>query len=264
MKEYLVIGNPIEHSLSPKLHNFWIKKNNINAVYNKKKLEENEIKGFIKQIKQEKIAGLNVTVPFKKIVISHLDKLSFEAEQTQSVNTIIFDNNDLIGHNTDIGGFTKAIKSLNYKIKEKRVFILGAGGVVPSIIYALYNMEVSEITISNRTKQKAENLKNQFNNLKVLDWGNIPDFDVVINATSIGLNKEVINLDFSNVGNGKLFYDVIYNPKETNFLKEGKKLGNLVENGKLMFLYQAFDAFKLWHGIAPEINSEALKLLDND
>ena len=264
MKNYLVIGNPIEHSLSPKLHNFWIKKNNINAVYDKKKLEENEIKGFIKQIKQEKIAGLNVTVPFKKIVISYLDKLSFEADQTQSVNTIIFDNDNLIGHNTDIGGFTKAIKSLNYKMKGKRIFILGAGGVVPSIIYALHNMEASEITISNRTKQKAENLKNQFNNLKILEWGNIPDFDVVINATSLGLNNEVINLDFSNVGNGKLFYDVIYNPIETNFLKEGKKLGNIVENGKLMFVYQAFDAFKLWHGIAPEISNEALKLLDND
>ena len=264
MKNYLVIGNPIDHSLSPKLHNFWIKKNNINAVYDKKKLEENEIKGFIKQIKQEKIAGLNVTVPFKKIVISYLDKLSFEAEQTQSVNTIIFDNDNLIGHNTDIGGFTKAIKSINYKMKGKRIFILGAGGVVPSIIYALHNMEASEIIISNRTKQKAENLRNQFNNLKILEWGNIPDFDVVINATSLGLNNEVINLDFSNVGNGKLFYDVIYNPNETNFLKEGKKTGNIVENGKLMFVYQAFDAFKLWHGTVPEINSEVLKLLDND
>ncbi len=149
-------------------------------------------------------------------------------------------------------------------MEGKKVFILGAGGVVPSIIFALNKMEVSEVTISNRTKQKAENLKKRFNNLKVINWGNVPEFDVVINATSLGLNKEVINLDFSNVGNGKLFYDVIYNPKETNFLKEGKKLGNQAENGKLMFIYQAFYAFKLWHGLEPKINSDTLKLLDND
>ncbi len=264
MKKYLVIGNPIEHSLSPKLHNFWIKKNNINAIYDKKKLEEIEIKNLIQLIKLNKIAGMNVTVPFKKKVIPYLDNLSFEAEQTQSVNTIILDNDNLVGYNTDVTGFTKAIESLNYKMKGKRIFILGAGGVVPSIIFALNKMGVSEMIISNRTKQKAENLKKQFINLKILDWGNVPEFDVIINATSLGLNNEVINLDFSNTDNGKLFYDVIYNPKETNFLKEGKKLNNLTENGKLMFLYQAFDAFKLWHGITPEINSEVLKLLDND
>jgi len=146
----------------------------------------------------------------------------------------------------------------------KRVFVLGAGGVVSSIIFALRKMGISEIIISNRTKQKAENLKNQFDNLKVIDWGNVPEFDVVINATSLGLKNETINLDFSNVGNGKLFYDVIYNPNETNFLKEGKKLGNKAENGKLMFVYQAREAFKLWHGTEPEINEETLKLLDND
>ena len=264
MKKFFVIGNPIEHSLSPKLHNFWIKENNIDAIYDKKKLEESEIESFIYQIKQEKIIGLNVTIPFKKTVISYLDELSPEADQTQSVNTIISDNDNLVGYNTDIIGFVKAIESLNYNMKGKKVFILGAGGVVPSIVFALKKMGALEIIVSNRTKEKAENLKKQFKNLKVLDWGNIPDFDVVINATSMGLNKEVINLDFSNIGNGKLFYDVIYNPKETNFLKGGKKLGNQAENGKMMFIYQAFEAFKLWHGIEPKINSDTLKLLEND
>ena len=97
-----------------------------------------------------------------------------------------------------------------------------------------------------------------------MDWGTINDFDVIINATSLGLNEEFINLDFSKVANNKLFYDVIYNPEETNFLKEGKKLGNKTENGKLMFVYQAFEAFKLWHGIEPKINSETLEILNND
>ncbi len=141
---------------------------------------------------------------------------------------------------------------------------MGAGGVVPSIVFALNKMEVSQIIISNRTKEKAENLKNQFKNLKIIDWGDLQDFDIIINATSLGLNKEEINLDFTKIGDGKLFYDVIYNPSETNFLKEGRKLGNKVENGKLMFLYQAFEAFKLWHGVEPQINQNILKLLQND
>ena len=153
--------------------------------------------------------------------------------------------------------------SLN-KIEDKKILILGAGGVVPSIIFALNKMNVSKIIISNRTKKKAEDLKSQFHNLEVLDWGDINDFDVIINATSLGLNKETINLDFSKFANNKLFYDVIYNPEETNFLKEGKKLGNRTENGKLMFIYQAFEAFKLWHGIEPQINSDILEILNND
>ena len=124
MKKYLVIGNPIDHSLSPKLHNFWIKKNNINAIYDKKKLEEIEIKNLIQLVKQNKIAGLNVTVPFKKKAIPYLDKLSFEAEQTQSVNTIILDNDNLVGHNTDVTGFTKAIENLNYKLDLQNEYFL--------------------------------------------------------------------------------------------------------------------------------------------
>ena len=263
MKKYFVIGNPIDHSFSPKVHNFWIKQNNIKAIYEKIKLEENQIQSFIGEIKEQKIAGCNVTVPFKKKVIPFLDQLSLE-EKTQSVNTIVYDNGNLIGHNTDIVGFEKAIKNLNFDMQNKKIFILGAGGVVPSIIFALKKMNVSKIIISNRTKEKAEDLKSQFHNLEVLDWGDINDFDVIINATSLGLNKESINLDFSKFANNKVFYDVIYNPEETNFLKEGKRLGNRTENGKLMFIYQAFEAFKLWHGIEPQINSNTLEILNND
>ena len=190
--------------------------------------------------------------------------MSSQAEQTQSVNTIVFEEGNLIGHNTDIVGFDKAIKSLNFRMKDKKILILGAGGVVPSIIFVLKKMNVSEITISNRTKQKAENLKILFKNLNVLEWGNLTDFDVIINATSLGLNNEIINLDFSSVGKNKLFYDVIYNPTETKFLKKAKELGNLAENGRTMFLFQAAEAFKLWHNIEPEINRSIFKILDND
>ena len=96
-----------------------------------------------------------------------------------------------------------------------------------------------------------------------MDWGEVPNFDIVINATSVGLkNDDEINLDFSKIKSGKFFYDIIYNPPETNFLKKGKDLGNKCENGKRMFIYQAAAAFKLWHGIEPQINEDVIKLLD--
>ena len=121
MKNYLVIGNPIEHSLSPKLHNYWIKKNSINAQYNKKQINENDIKEIIVEVKKGKINGINVTVPFKNLVIPFMDELSSEANQTQSVNTIYFENKKIIGHNTDIAGFELGIRHCKYNINNKKV-----------------------------------------------------------------------------------------------------------------------------------------------
>jgi len=263
MKKYLVIGNPIDHSLSPKLQNYWIKNYNIDGIYEKEKLNENQLEKLILDVRNKKIDGVNVTVPFKKAVIPFLDELSIEAESTQSVNTIYLENDKIIGHNTDIDGFNFSLKEIDYDISDKKIFILGAGGVVPSIIYVLNKMKVAEITVSNRTREKAENLRNLFSDLKIVEWGEIADFDMIINATSIGLKKdEEINLDFSSIGKDKFFYDVIYNPKETNFLKTGKKLGNVTENGKLMFIYQAISAFNIWHGVRPTVNDEVIKLLD--
>jgi len=263
MKKFLVIGNPIEHSLSPMLHNYWINENNINALYEKHKLDEKDLKDLFFQVKEKKIDGINVTVPFKKAVIPFLDQLTNEAVKTQSVNTIYLHKNKLMGHNTDIIGFKKSIKNFKYDINNKEVFILGAGGVVPSIIFALTQMGVSKIIVSNRSKEKADNLKNLFQNIEILNWGEIPNFDMIVNATSVGLKKEDnINLDLSSVGKDKFFYDVIYNPKETNFLKIGKNAGNITLNGKMMFVYQALSAFKIWHGIEPDINEDVIKLLD--
>ena len=263
MKKFLVIGNPIEHSLSPILHNYWIKNNNINAIYEKRKLDEGELDELILQIKQKKIDGVNVTVPFKKTIIPLLDELSTEAENTQSVNTLYLRDNKVIGHNTDIIGFQTSIKKSKYDISDKEIFILGAGGVVPSIIFALNKMKVSKIKISNRTIENAENVKKLFKNIEIIEWGKVPSFDMIINATSIGLKKkDYINLDFSLVSKNCFFYDVIYNPTETNFLKTGKKMGNITLNGKLMFIHQALSAFNIWHGVEPDVNEEVINLLD--
>ena len=260
MKKYLVIGNPIEHSLSPKLHNLWIQQNNIDAIYKKKQLNESDIEAMIDEVKSEKINGINVTIPFKKSVIPFLDQLTLIAKEAQSVNTIFKKDNKIVGDNTDIGGFEYGLKHFNYNVQNKKVFILGAGGVVPSIILALKKLGVFKISLSNRTKEKAVELKKIYKDLEVINWGECIDFDMIINATSLGLkNDDRIELDFSKIKSDKLFYDVIYNPSKTNFLLKGEELGNKIENGKMMFIYQAQLSFKIWHNILPKVDD---KLLD--
>ena len=276
MKKYLVIGNPIDHSLSPKLHNKWFKTAKIKAVYEKKKIEEKDLREIINKVKNEEIDGINVTVPFKKLVIPFLDELTPDAKKVQSVNTILKKNNKIIGANTDIYGFETSLSSNNFELKDKKIFILGAGGVVSSIIYVLKKMGVAKITISNRTKKKTDDLRKIYPDLKVIDWGQNVEFDMIINATSLGLGeKDKIGLDFSEleyndppgnyknendkkgkVNSTKFFYDVIYmhEDKETNFLLEGKRLGHKTMDGSLMFLHQAAESFRIWHDTKPRID----------
>lgn len=259
VKNYLVIGNPIEHSLSPKLHNFWFKENNISATYDKKLIVENELESFFSFMKKNNIAGVNVTVPFKQKVITFLDKISDLSIKANSVNTIVLDNGQLIGDNTDIFGFQNSLNKFN--LKGKKALIFGAGGVVSSVVLALNNLGLENITITNRTKNKAEILSEKYN-LEVCEWGKILDADIYINCTSIGLNKnDSMDLDFSKI-NGKIFYDIIYKPK-TNFLINAKKYGNQIIDGKMMFLYQAQKSFEIWHGIKPQICEQTKVLLDD-
>ena len=265
MKKYLVIGNPIEHSLSPSLHNYWIKRNNLDAFYEKKLIEQKDIENVINDLKKDHISGLNVTVPFKKSVIPFLDKLSPLAKETGSVNTIYKKEGKIIGDNTDVAGFEAAIKFINYNVNGKKAFILGAGGVTSSIIFALKKMGVSNIFLSNRTREKADALKVKYPFLEVIDWGQTVSSDIIINCTSLGLkNDDEINLDYIKFGSKKLFYDVIYKPDKTKFLNTGKINGNKTENGKMMFVFQAQLAFKIWHNIEPKVDDTIIKLLDND
>ena len=264
MKKYLVIGNPIEHSLSPKLHNYWIKQNNINASYEKKLISENDIKNIVSRIKSEEITGINVTVPFKHKIVPFVDILTKEAEETKSINTIYLEKGKTIGHNTDIAGFELGIRSYGYDIEKKNILIFGAGGVVPSIIVALKKMKALNIFLCNRTLDKAENLKNKFKYIEIIEKNEIPEhIDMIINATSLGINKDdKIDLDYEKIGPNKFYYDLIYNPPQTNFLKQAKTFGNNTENGKMMFIYQAHQAFSIWHKVLPKIDEKVIELLD--
>ena len=233
----------------------------------KKKIEQKDLPLIYEKIKKGELEGVNVTLPFKKLILPILDILETSAVQTQSVNTIFKENGQVIGTNTDWGGFDQTIeKTLSLtekKLDDKSIFILGAGGVTSSIIYALKKYG-GKIFVSNRTQKKAEELKNLFPEINIIEWGNKPPkCDIIVNTTSVGLKKsDKINLDFTDYNNNELFVDLIYNPKETSFLKEARLRGNKTINGKLMFLYQAAFAFCYWTKIMPEIDHEVTKFLD--
>ena len=277
MKKYLVIGNPIEHSLSPLIHNYWIKKYGlIDSVYEKKKVEKKDLKDIVDQVRSGQIKGLNITVPFKKEIIDLLDCVHGDALLTQSVNTLCKVNKEVHGYNTDTEGFKESLQDGSIDYENKNIFILGAGGVTSSILKAFVGT-AKKIYVTNRTKKKAEELKKlgdisiaalqrEKETIEVIDWGKKPKVcDIVINTTSVGLKKdENLDLEFEDYENNKdvLFYDLIYNPRETNFLKNAKLRDNRTMNGKMMFLWQAKIAFKIWTNISPEIDDETIRLLD--
>ena len=254
------------------MHNYWFKEKSIDASYEKKQVNEIELEEIISKIRNGKIEGINVTVPFKKSVIPFLDELDNLAKKTQSVNTIYKKKNKIIGTNTDILGFKLSVQQIKYNVKGKKIFILGAGGVTSSIIFALEQMEASTIMLTNRTKEKAENLKKLFPQLELVEWGDIKNFDMIINTTSLGLKEDdKIPINYDKIGPRKFFYDVIYNPKKTNFLLEAEKCDHQIQNGIMMFVYQAQEAFRLWTigpdqwaGLLPPVNKKILQLLVND
>jgi|TARA_Y200000002_G_scaffold382976_1_gene402351 shikimate dehydrogenase len=276
MKKYLVIGNPIEHSLSPLVHNFWFRKYNLSdSNYEKRKIERIDLKNIVDQVRNKKIEGVNITVPFKKEIIPFLDSLKGDAQLTLSVNTLCKNNNEVIGFNTDTKGFKNSLKNEKIDYKNKNILIIGAGGVSSSIL-AAFVKSAKKIYITNRTRKKADELKKlgevsltllgrKKEIIEVVDWGKTVEIcDIIVNTTSIGLLKgENLNLDFKKYNNvNSLFYDLIYNPKETNFLKEAKLRGNKIMNGKMMFLWQAQIAFQMWTGVEASIDKELIKLLE--
>ena len=263
-KSYFIIGNPVEHSLSPKIHNFWFKENNINSVYEKETLTEDKLEVFVQKIREGDINGANVTVPFKQKIIPYLDELTDLSKKTQSVNTLFKKDNSVVGDNTDVYGFSQSILNQNINLQNKKALILGAGGVAPSLITALEDLSIGQIYIKNRTFEKLLKLKVTFERIIPLKQDEENEYDIVINATSVGLKKDdKIDFSFDNLKNKIIFYDTIYNPPMTNLLKVAKEKNHTIINGKSMLFLQAQKAFQIWTGINPKINEKFLKYLDD-
>ena len=267
-KAFAVIGNPISHSLSPVLHNYWFKKYNINASYISMNLEEKNIFEIIKKIKNKELNGLNVTLPYKQRVIPHLDELVNDAKSTNSVNTIYLDEQSkIVGENTDVYGIQAAYLKGISNIDNKKALIIGAGGVSPSVIFSLLKSKIKNITVVNRTYEKSVFLKKRFESINVLKWETLKDelinYDIIVNATSIGLkNGNNFEFDFDNVKENLIYIDTIYNPLETNNIKFLKEKKIKAFNGLDMFIYQGQKSFYLWNKINPEIDDKLVELLN--
>ena len=268
MKKFFgIIGNPIKHTLSPLLHNYWLKKYNIDANYSIIEVDEKDLPNIAKKIKQKSLDGINITLPYKQKIIGHIDRIINDAETAGSVNTLLLNQEGLvIGENTDVYGLQAAyLKEVDNRL-FKKALIIGAGGVSPSIVLALQKSGIKNISIINRTKEKCLFLKKKFNFLNVLLWQNlqseIANYDIIINATSLGLkNGKDFDFDFSKCKDDATYIDTIYNPLKTKTFKFLEDKGIKVFNGLDMFIYQGQKSFYLWNKINPEIDDDLINLL---
>tara|TARA_X000001036_G_scaffold100522_1_gene93826 strand:- start:350 stop:1174 length:825 start_codon:yes stop_codon:yes gene_type:complete len=266
-KSFAIIGDPISHSLSPILHNYWFKKYNIEADYSLLNIKEKDLDSVTKKIRMKELNGINITLPYKQKVIPFVDQLVNDAKSTNSVNTIYLDDtNTLIGENTDVFGLQAAYLKEITNIENKKALIIGAGGVAPSVIFSLKKSKTREITIINRTPEKSIFLKKKFSFLNILEWKSIEQeiskFDIIINATSLGLKGgNDFEFDFDNTKDNLIYIDTIYNPLETKTLKFLKDKKIKTFNGLDMFIYQGQKSFYLWNKINPEIDEKLINLL---
>ena len=266
-KLYAIIGKPVTHSLSPVLHNHWFNKYNIEASYSLIDIDDHDLQSVIEKIKSKELHGVNVTLPYKQKIIPHLDRLINDARLTNSVNTIYLDNNNtVVGENTDVYGLQAAYLKEIVSENNKKALVIGAGGDSPSVIFSLKKSNIQNISIVNRTHDKSIFLKKKFSFLNIIEWKflkeEISNFDIIINATSLGLkNGQEFEFNFDNVKKNLIYIDTVYNPIETKTIKFLKENNVKTFGGLDMFIYQGQKSFYLWNKINPEIDNKLIDLL---
>ena len=257
-KLYCLIGHPISKSLSPEIHNYSFDKNNINAKYVALDVPKESLKQAVEGIRHLGIGGVNVTIPHKVDIIKYLDELDEEAELLGAVNTVKNENGKLIGYNTDGRGFVNVLKDKGIEIKNKSIVILGAGGAARAISIMLAREGIKEITIFNRTLQKAkviiDEIADKFPKVKGLcntledNQSNLKNTDILINCTSIGMypNSEEMPIDPKVLSSDTIVCDIVYKPLETKLLKSAKELGQTTIDGLNMLIYQGILSEEIW------------------
>ncbi|MCK4912384.1 MAG: shikimate dehydrogenase [Candidatus Omnitrophica bacterium] len=257
LKIYGLVGNPIEHSFSPVMHNAAFKKLNIPGEYRLFQKQPEELENFLSNLESENIHGLNVTVPYKEKVLDfgliELDGSVIYAKEIQAVNTIVRKNNVLRGFNTDVAGFLRHLNKVNFDPLSKRIAILGAGGAGKAVAYAVARKGASQIAIFDIDKVKAQGVSSMlgklFPKLEISTVDEIQQLDVtnkdlLVNATPIGLAKDDPCLVEEGMLHEELFvYDLIYNPASTKLLSLAKSKGLSCSNGLGMLVYQGAFSF---------------------
>ena len=269
-----VIGNPIEHSLSPPMHNNAYKQMDMDYVYVAFKIEKEDISKLIESAKTMGIVGLNVTIPYKTDVIEYLDEVDETARRINAVNTISFKNGVAKGYNTDGTGAIKSIEKYT-SLSDKNVLVLGAGGASKAITFTLINHNINKLIIANRSKDKAcnliDNLKEQtgFENIDFIDIkdadSRLNDVDIIINTTPIGMypNVDVDSpIKTDQINENHVVMDIIYNPLETKLLKKSKENGATVISGINMLINQGITAFEIFTDKTPTYESFEEALLE--
>jgi len=277
MKKLTVIGYPIEHSLSPVMHNAALVEVGLENefIYEKLKVEPGGIPEFIEKVRNREIFGSNVTIPHKKAVHDSVDVLSEEAKLVGVVNTIYFEDGKVKGHSTDGIGCLKALQEEGITVNKKKVLVLGAGGAARAIVYALAQNS-AQVVVLNRTVEKAKELVSEVNSKlnTTFDFGNIgevenhlKEVDICINCASVGMSGVsegetlITSQQFSKENKDLVVMDLVYNPLKTKLLEEAEKAGLQTVDGLGMLVHQGAVGFELWTGKkAPvEVMRNALK-----
>ena len=250
-----VIGDPIEHSLSPFIHSRFARLTNINIEYLPYKVNEDEFKSFVKDFfKDPTSKGLNITLPHKKLATKIDGIISKEASYINAVNTLVKDDKKIFLYSTDGEGFFDDVKQKGFDFTNKRILVMGAGAAVESILYRIANSDVKSITIFNRTVETAEKLARKYSHMKEVDTVLSRDnkYDIVINGSSAGLTGEFKPTNDFLISNNAIFYDLNYSLAETPFCKWASDKSNHVFDGIGMLVFQAAHSYKMWFGVFPE------------
>lgn len=265
-----VMGHPIAHSRSPMLHGYWLERYGIAGSYEPIDVAPEALAAFFARFCETGWVGGNVTVPHKLAVVRYLDRIDDAATALGAVNTIWWQDGELVGGNTDCTGFLGNLDELapGWDRDAGNAVILGAGGAARAAAYGLRQRGLS-VALCNRTATKAEELAAHFGGMSGHGMDALPgllrDADLLVNTTSLGmLGKPPLEIDLAPLKPGAVVYDVVYVPLETGLLKAAKAKGHPTVDGLGMLLHQAVDGFRHWFGTTPEVTAELRALLIDD
>lgn len=252
-RTFAVIGDPIEHSLSPSIHNAAFKALNLDCTYIAYRIPRGELKEGIDSLRQINISGFNVTIPHKIEMMNFLDEAGPECKTIGATNTVSNENGKFIGYNTDMDGFLEPIKNKNIPISGQNALVLGAGGAARAIVAGFAKEKARKITIANRTIHKAQDLSKFASSLGaesdavLLSEVDASKYKFIVNATSVGLKNEPSPITTNAINSDHVIYDIIYMPMNTDLISQSKKKSATIIYGYEMLLGQAALAFEIWH-----------------
>ncbi len=271
-KRACILGRGITYTRSPLIHSYWIKKYELDAEYSICDLQEAELSGFLTSIRNGTLAGCNVTIPYKQAIVHHLDAIDDAASTTGSINTVYCSEGIVRGTSTDGAGYLGHLRQAHpdFRLKDARVLILGAGGAARSIADVLVKRGCPAVYIANRTLSKAEEIAGfQPSAIEPLEWQEMSSkaglVDLVINTTSLGMvGRQPLVFPLELTRSHCIVSDIVYAPLETRLLAQARSLGRPVLDGLGMLLHQAVPGFHLWFGIKPQVTEELRALIEQD